>query len=727
MDARRITASLLAGAAFAALAVPAAAQQASSPATAQPDAPVEETPGGLADIIVTASKSADAKSVQEVPFAVTAFGPQQLEDQHVQSLTGLSYSAPNVQIEDVGTQPGTANLSVRGLGVNSSIPSIDPTVGIFVDGIYLGVPAGALLDTFDLAGVEILRGPQGLLFGRNVTGGALVVRTTNPTDILHMDVKASIASGLEKTISGVVTGPLVQDKLSAKLAIYYNDDDGYFTNSFNGNKDLGKSETLVVRPALRFTPVAEFETILRFEYGRQRGDGAVASNHGLFPRDSFGVSINQEGYSRNDWAQGIVETNIDVGLGSGRITNIFGYRRVKQRNQGDIDATPQTLFHSRTAIDQDQLSNELRYAGTFGSVDVTTGLYYFNQSIDYYEERLLSGGALTIAGAGFQRQDSYGVFASADWHFTPTLTLNVGGRYTTETKRVRIANIVAGGCVFDTRACNITFRDENDWTGFTPRVGVQWKPSPQTQVYAFYARGFRSGGYNFRNVNTAVRPGPFDQEKQDSYEVGVKQEFGRMLRLNVAAYSNSIGNVQREIQTPVPGVGTFQIITNSANARVRGFEAEAQLSPGAGFSLSGQVGYTEGKYTAIFFDLNNDRVIDAKDFALQLPRLAPWSYGGALAWEGDLGSVGSLSARVSANHRDASWYNDQNTGLLRAATMVDANVTLGLGRTSLSLFGTNLLDEATFGTEAPLPFIPNGTFSSLNKGRVYGAEIRYKF
>ncbi|MES2336898.1 MAG: TonB-dependent receptor [Pseudomonadota bacterium] len=727
MIARHRNWALLATAGLVALAAPAAAQvAASSPAEAQPGAPAQDD-GGLTDIVVTASKSASTKSVQEVPFAVTAFGPQQLEEQHVQSLTGLSYSAPNVQIEDVGTQPGTANLSVRGLGVNSSIPSIDPTVGIFVDGVYLGIPAGALLDTFDLAGVEILRGPQGLLFGRNVTGGALVVRTTNPTDELHADFKVSVASGLDKTISGVVTGPIVQDRLSAKLAVYYNDDDGYFKNNFNGAKDLGKGTTLVIRPALRFTPSTDFETIIRYEHGRQRGDGAVASNHGLFARDSFGVSINEEGYSRNDWDQGIIETNIEVGLGNGRITNIFGYRDVKQRNQGDIDASPQTLFHSRTAIDQDQLSNELRYAGTFGNIEVTTGLYYFNQNIKYYEERLLSGGALRISGAGFQQQDSYGIFASADWHFTPTLTLNVGGRYTTETKRAQIANIVAGGCVFDTRVCNITFRDDNDWKGFTPRVGLQFKPTDQTQVYAFFARGFRSGGYNFRNVNTAVRPGPFDQETQDSYEIGLKQEFGRMLRLNLAAYSNTIANVQREIQTPVPGVGTFQVIANSADAKIQGFEAEALLRVGGGLSLSGQVGYTHGKYDTIFLDLNNDRVIDAKDFALKLPRLAPWSYGGAVSFDTDIGDLGGLSARVSANHRDAAWYNDQNTGLLRAATMVDANLSITRGRTTVSVFGTNLLNEATFGTEAPLPFIPNGTFSSLNKGRVYGAELRYRF
>ena len=169
------------------------------------------------------------------------------------------------------------------------------------------------------------------------------------------------------------------------------------------------------------------------------------------------------------------------------------------------------------------------------------------------------------------------------------------------------------------------------------------------------------------------------------------------------------------------------MIANSANATVRGFEAEALLRVGGGFSLSGQVGYTKGKYDDIFFDLNNDRVIDARDFALKLPRLAPWTYGGAISYTTRIDALGSIDARVSANHRDAAWYNDQNTGLLRAATIVDANLSLTRGRYTLSLYGLNLLHEATFGTEAPLPFIPGGTFSALNKGRVYGAEVRYRF
>lgn len=405
---------------------------------------------------------------------------------------------------------------------------------------------------------------------------------------------------------------------------------------------------------------------------------------------------------------------------------MFGYRKLTQLGRNDIDASPQDLFVSRIATNQNQVSNELRYAGTFGPVEVTSGLYYFHQNIDYFEGRRLLATRI-LDGAGFQSQNSYGIFASGDWHFTPTLTLNAGARYTIETKDADIANIVANGCDFDARTCNITFRDKHTWRGLTPRIGLQFRPSRATQIYGYYARGFRSGGYNFRNLSPAVRPGPFDQEKQDSLEIGWKQDVGRVARFNLAAYSNKIHNVQREIQTPVPSVGVFVVIANAADATVQGFEGEGTLKLSSGLGLSGQFGYTHGKYDKVFFDLNNNGIIDPADFRLQLPRLSPWNYGGAIQYELAIPQVADVNARLSAKHRDASFYNDANTGVLRGATMLDANLSLSRGPVTASVFANNLLNEATFGAEAPLPFFRNATFSPINKGRVYGTELRYKF
>ena len=169
------------------------------------------------------------------------------------------------------------------------------------------------------------------------------------------------------------------------------------------------------------------------------------------------------------------------------------------------------------------------------------------------------------------------------------------------------------------------------------------------------------------------------------------------------------------------------MITNAADVSIKGVEGEVQFTPLRGLTLAGQFGYNHGQYDKILFDLNADGVINARDFALKLPRLSPWSYGASIAYTTRVATDTTLEGRVGANHRDAAFYNDQNTGLLNAATMVDANIALTRGRYKLSVFGTNLLNEATFGTEAPLPFFPGSTFSPLSKGRVYGVEVGFRF
>lgn len=172
----------------------------------------------LEEILVTATKKAGGVDVQDAPVAITAYGEEQLDALFVRDLKSLSYSAPSVQLEDIGTTRGTANFSIRGMGINSSIPSIDPTVGVFVDGMYMGVNSGIVMDTFDLEGVEILRGPQGLLFGRNVTGGAVLMRTTRPGDEFRMNTKVAAETGMNYYASTVMSGPL-SDTVGAKFAV----------------------------------------------------------------------------------------------------------------------------------------------------------------------------------------------------------------------------------------------------------------------------------------------------------------------------------------------------------------------------------------------------------------------------------------------------------------------------------------------------------------------------
>jgi len=681
------------------------------------------------EIVVTATKRGYAESVQNVAIAMTAFGEAQLDAKFVQNLQSLSYDVPNVQLDGVGTAPGYANFTIRGLGINSTIPSIDPTVGVFVDGMYLGINAGVVLDNFDLEGVEVLRGPQGLLFGRNVTGGAVVMRTTLPRFTFGANAKVSVETGLKKTVSGMVTGPLIDDVLAAKLAVYYSDDDGWFRNRFDG-RSFGKSRDLIIRPALSFKGGDDFRMDIRFEHGDVDGDGAPVQSHAVFPRNTFGLSIDFPGFYKAVWNQALVETNVDIGLGDGVITNISGYRQFRSRTATDIDGTPQSFFNGFFNIAQKQLSNELRYAGTFGAVEVTTGLYYFTQDLRYAERRNLLNNTRIVSGGGTQDQNTWGIFASADWHFTDTLTVNLGGRYSWERKFVRVGTLRADGCNLAALICNTNFVDSDDWKSFTPKIGLQWKPDDRTQVYGLYTRGFRSGGYNLRNTDPGVPPGPFDQEVQDSFEIGAKKQFGRS-RLNLAAFHNQLDNLQREIIVPGP-LGVSQVIRNTADAKIQGVEAEGQFFVFPNLVLSGQVGYVHGQYSNVRFDISGDGIINDVDRNLKLPRLSPWTYGAGITYDQRLGSVGTATARVDFTHRDSARFTDNNIGFLPAADMLDASLTYTTTDRvwRVSIYGRNLLNEVTYGGDTPLSTAFGGvgaSLSPLNKGRVIGGEVALSF
>ena len=235
------------------LIAPATAQQLSSP-----------TPE---EVVVTVTKKNIEETVHDVPLALTAYGADQLDALHVRDLADLSFSMPNVQLDDIATVKGTANFSIRGLGINSSIPSIDPTVGVFVDGMYMGITSGVLLDMFDLESVEVLRGPQGLLFGRNVTGGAVVINTKDPGDAFAFSVKTGIEGRLKAGTGASyyamtsVTAPVVED-LSARLSMYLNIDEGWHENLFDG-RDFGEVESYIARPSLRWMPTQAIELLVR--------------------------------------------------------------------------------------------------------------------------------------------------------------------------------------------------------------------------------------------------------------------------------------------------------------------------------------------------------------------------------------------------------------------------------------------------------------------------------
>lgn len=730
------------------------------------------------EIVVTATKKTDAENVQDVPVSMAAFNNDTLEALKVRDLQGLSFSSPNVSLDDIGTSRGTANFSIRGLGVNSSIPSIDPTVGVFVDGVYLGLNAGVVFDLFDLESIEVARGPQGILFGRNTTGGAVLINTGNPTDELEYSARvayevpgADDRGGANKYVMGTVSGPLT-DTLSGKIGAYFNEDEGYFRNLANGN-DHGAAETTILRAALEWAPTDRFTLLGKVEKFDSEGDGPSAQNRGLFDRESFDFSIDNEGFYTQDVTFATLRADYDVDFGNGTITNIFGYREADGETDSDIDSTPLFLFHSDTELTQEQISNELRYNGRFGNADVTTGVFFFNQDVAYTERRDLPPlSAATFYGGGTVDHTVLGLFGQVDYDVRDDFTVTVGGRLSNEEKEGTITyvrprpecSVVQGTC--PTTGTNPFipgedngFAEGTDWSNFAPKLGFQYRPSDSAQIFGNYTKGFRSGGYNFRITNAALflqqvdQTGTrfFDEEEVDSFELGVKyQTEDRRLTLNGAVFNTQIADMQREVNISSPTSGVSQFILNTADASITGAEIDGRWAVTPDHLLTFNAGLINAEYDDVRFDISGDNAVTQADAALDLPRVPESTFGVGYIGQIDLGVHGSLSPRVNYQYRDRFAYTDSNFGWVQEADMLDANLTYNVRDTgvSLSLYGKNLFDEVQVGGDTQLPFggpqspvIPGssnlsngvnapfdrspavGTFSPLKKGRVFGVEL----
>jgi iron complex outermembrane receptor protein len=704
----------------------------------------------LEEIVTTARKRSKAEAVQDVPIAVTAYGAEQIEALFVKKLDDLSYLMPNVQLEAVGTFPGVQNFSIRGQGINSSIPSVDPTVGVFVDGLYMGTTFGVVIDTFDLETVEVLRGPQGLLFGRNVTGGAVVIRNARPNGEAGARFRAGITDQDQYNIAAAIEGSMIEDKLAGKLVVYYDDDQGYFksinqtftgpqvgpfpiapapypTQSFyiedaSTRTQIGEMTTKLIRPSLVWTPSDTVDVAMIVEHGESKGDGAIWSNvtqqrNGDIP--DFQTTADELGYTDMRWTQVMLEANID-NVGIGTLTNIAGYRRVKAATATDVDGTYFPLFTVPGNTAQMQWSNELRWSGSFtDSWQSTIGFYYFTQDINYREGRYIQA-AITRALGGDMTAKNFGAFWNNDFQIIDSFAMSLGMRYTDESKSASIISGVGGGCP-DVVTFNCDFDNlGGDWSNITPKIGFQWFLSENSHVYSFWSKGFRSGGFNFRNAKpNVIPPGPTKEEQNTTVEVGIKTDFadGRM-RLNAAIFHNQIEGMQRELNIGDPDVVVLQGTINAGDVVIKGVEVDFVGLITDNFSVSASYGYQDGEYESVNPDF-------AAFLGPDLPRLAPSNYSVGASFDVPVG-MGLVNFATNYSFREEHPYNDSNSEIYSDQKRWNASVNWFLPNDAwqLSLYGKNLTDEANWGNLTSISGIY--TAGPMQKGRTIGLEVNYR-
>lgn len=682
----------------------------------------------LEDIVVVGRKRVRSEQLQKTPIAVTAMSATQLQQPGIKTLVDIGRMAPGASLQ-ASSQRGVQNFAIRGMGVSGTTVSDEPAVGIFQDGVYWGSNYGAIGDTFDLEGVEILRGPQGTLFGRNVTGGGVTLRSARPSQTASYRVMLGVGNGTMFEGSAVANGPLIPDVLAARLAVLGRSNNGVFHNTVK-NGSWGETNTYIVRPSIKWTPSSSLDVTLLGEYYDTHGDPvavrAVAPRTApgspptlaelsgyRSPADFFSVSPNDPGYSNVKIYFTMLEANLSVGPGI--LTSITGYRKVRSRSLYDADGAPVNGFLHYVATDQHQWSSELRYAADFTDwLGATMGLYYFDQKVDYGETRDLNNHTVLTATAATLDNNSYAAFAEADIKPIEGLSITVGGRYTHERKEA--ASAPFGQCNFALTTCTFIRPPAYKGNNFSPKVGVSFQVDPTILVYASATKGFRSGGFSLRG--TAIGT-PYRPEKVTAYEAGFKSDlFDKRARLNVSVYDNKYDDLQRTVIGVDPILGVVQSVFNAADATIKGAEVELTVIPASGLTLAGSYGYTRARYKR-FTGFANPQ-------ALRFVRVPTSTINLSADYKAEMGGGDHVDLHVGGNYSGRYFYNDNNTLFQKAYWLVDASIgyTTSSGLT-VTAYSRNLTNTkyATWG--ATLGALAQNQF--LGEPRTYGIRLTADF
>jgi iron complex outermembrane receptor protein len=721
----------------------------------------------LEEVVVTARKRAENQ--QDVAGAVIALGAEQLSRRSDMDLQNLANAAPSVIIDDLQQGPGSpAAIAIRGIGTTDVEKSFDPTTGVVVDGIFIGANSGAMVKALDLQSIEILRGPQGTLFGRNSIAGVVNITRRKPGKEFGGELRGIYGNYEESQFDGYVNAP-VNDQLSFKLAAAFEQHQGYFFNRTLG-QSTGKQNFLTFSPSVVYRPTDSLEFYYRFDRNEQEQDANTVLNlaqpNQMFcfyydqcaqsvtsPQsgDRYVVLQDEPGKDANfDSDMHILNARWDVAAGY-RLEYLFGYFTTDEKVRQDWDGTPLTLYHTDRPAQYVQRSHEIRLThATDSALSYTVGAYAWNSN---YRIDLLSYigffdfffglppgtvGVVPISQTVAQHTDSYAGFFEGDYKFSDAWTLTLGGRYTRDKKD---SGLIDPGMPQLATKGSLNDPFEKTWSEFTPKVSLRYRASPDLMVFGLYSKGFRAGGFSGRPGTYEAASIPYNPETVDNFEVGMKSEWlDHRLRFNASAYFMKYNDKQEEQSVPT-GVGTGQqtIVVNAATAELKGLEVELLAIPAPGLTLALSLGVLDAKYKK-FTELDVSGCVPDEtcvpvevDISYLKLRRAPkitatftpsyeWAAGG-----------GTASVQASWHYIDAlelTFYNSPQSHN-SAQNILDATVSYQYEKTTFSVFGANLTDEDSWsqaydvGTSRTFPGY--WTYGTTRPPKTYGLRISHKF
>ena len=622
-----------------------------------PTLALAQDPGEVAleEIIVTAQRRAE--NLQDVGIAITAFSGEELREQGIFDIKGISERTPGFSMGEFN--PGQTQLYIRGIGSNEDGGAGDQSVVVFVDEVYIGRAAGQDIDLFDLERVEVLRGPQGTLFGRNVVGGAVSLVTKKPTEEPELVVEGSYGNYDALTFRGLASGPIAEN-VYGKISFSSRKRNGYLENHIDrfasiyeglgtstfdlADKDARKINRDSFRAALRFTPSDTVEINVTGNYstldehGAVRhyidGNGAVlhpalsalipnydSDIHAVLTDDLGNFKLDVAGATfRLDWDlsdsltlssltayREVDATNLEHGIGSPQFSHVL-------YSSGVI---PFAIDGSNNYIDNSEtLTQELRITSSGESkLQFVGGLYFLDEDVHRHETATLGikfsdgmGGfvganANNTEGGDNQRANttSYAVFGQITYDLTDQLSVTLGGRYTKDEKEVDRVGTANGVSVLE----DFDLSAEADWSEFTGKIGIDYRPVDDLLFYVTMSEGYKSGGFQGLSARAVQAGTPFDPEFATLYEGGAKTEwFDNRLRLNLAGFFIDYKGLQiLQLLVPEgapPGTPGQLFTQNAADAEVKGAELEFVVLATEGLTLQGSITLLDTKFIDFF-------------------------------------------------------------------------------------------------------------------------------
>lgn len=730
-----------------------------TPAFGQQAAAEEDS---LDTIVVTARRTTE--NLQTVPVAVTVVSGEDLAKRQILDVKGLEMVTPNLIITPNAVSASGANIFIRGIGTSDFDRTFNPAVQIVLDGVIYGSSvAGQLLNLVDVERVEVLRGPQGTLFGANAIGGVINITRPKPKDELGGNAQVTVGNYGEFNVRGSITGPIVPGKIDARISVNRVSNDGQFINQFNGQK-RGFTDLWLVSPSLRFTPSEDVEIILNYDYLRNASDWGVLFNRsGPNELMCLGILIvdrprcadpNQDlrRPNQNTPTSMLATTHMaslttNIKAGDVDITSITGFNLFKEAKITDFDGIPFSTFASEQPVTERQFMQEFRANWKVNDrLTILGGL--FGQYVNYKDGanslfvfQLLGFPANTVEVVDRQQSTySFGAYLSANYMVTDQLRFNLGGRYTYEYKDFIYRNgfnQVGGGYWPKAPGFSNEAAGTQGWSQFTPRIAIDYSPRDGVLTYLSWSQGFKSGGFNGRG-NSTETIGPYDPELVNTYELGVKSEwFDRKLRFNFAGFMTDYTDKQEEIIRRNTTTGaTITTVTNASSVRYWGMEMELAAVVAKGLTLSGTASYLNARYRNFVYDR-----FDVSNSVR--PRNAPpWQLSGTVQYETKVGDVG-LDALVTYRWTDSYFFHmgprfdgggpspliNEPRGRIAAYGLLDAQIgaTFNLGKTAIraSVYGRNLTDERFYQTFAPVANL--WAMGTPNLGRTYGVRLGVDF